>query len=371
MKFDARDPPRAFTVGATRSIEIRDCGKLLLEPNEQITFVTPEGAEYDVARKDWGFYATPSMNGRLADHRLHAALVRNVAERYYIFLLEDGKQAAFEKYLRDEEQTLVAWLDDLDPLRALDPTRSGWAHIEADKWLGDVLERPAFRVAPAAPSAPGARPLHAHARASPGAFYYAKVATSDVAAARALARAGMFVVDVNVTLEWDPSAPRRLASTGVDVHALRPGEENEVVAIAGRAFEQSRFHLDPDLAPELAHRVKREWVANYARGQRGDRLFVASDGRRPVGFLAALATSSAQGSSAVIDLVAVDASARGAGYGRALVDAFVQHYGPTHATLRVGTQAANHGSLALYQGSGFVVRETQYVLHMHSGGSRS
>ncbi|HLN09267.1 MAG TPA: hypothetical protein VK281_09945, partial [Xanthobacteraceae bacterium] len=65
MQFDPKVPPRVFTVGNSGPIEMRDCGMVALDADEQLTFVTERGAEYDVARKDWGFYATPSLNGRL------------------------------------------------------------------------------------------------------------------------------------------------------------------------------------------------------------------------------------------------------------------------------------------------------------------
>ena len=40
-------------------------GTVYLAPNEQLTFVTENKNRYDVARKYWGFYATPSINSRL------------------------------------------------------------------------------------------------------------------------------------------------------------------------------------------------------------------------------------------------------------------------------------------------------------------
>ena len=64
MKFTPQQPPRAFQVGPTGQITLLDYGKIRLEPNEPVTFMLPEGGEYDVARKEWGFYATPSLNGR-------------------------------------------------------------------------------------------------------------------------------------------------------------------------------------------------------------------------------------------------------------------------------------------------------------------
>src|SRR5438105_15753607 len=77
VKQAINDPPRAFQVGRTEKIWIRDCAHISLEPDEQVTFLTGEGAEYDVARKDWGFYATPSLNSRLARFGLRGVLVRN------------------------------------------------------------------------------------------------------------------------------------------------------------------------------------------------------------------------------------------------------------------------------------------------------
>jgi hypothetical protein len=37
---------------------------------------TDDGKEYDVAKKDWGFYATPSMNGRLKKFGFKTAIVK-------------------------------------------------------------------------------------------------------------------------------------------------------------------------------------------------------------------------------------------------------------------------------------------------------
>lgn len=119
MKVDKRDPPRTFTVGLARKFDIRDCGRIALEPDEQVTFTTPQGGEYDVARKSWGFYATPSTNARLPRFGLRAALARNSEGRFYVFLVERGQEADFQSYLRDEKNEVVLWLDDEDSLRAL------------------------------------------------------------------------------------------------------------------------------------------------------------------------------------------------------------------------------------------------------------
>ena len=120
MKFDEKRPPRVFKVGNIEKFPMRDCGTLRLEPDEQVTFVTESGAEYDLARKDWGFYATPSLNGRLASFGLCAVLVKNPSGRYFVLLVERGKQSEFAAYVKSEQLTIVCWMDSDDKLRALE-----------------------------------------------------------------------------------------------------------------------------------------------------------------------------------------------------------------------------------------------------------
>jgi hypothetical protein len=120
MKFEPKIPPREFEVGYDVKGIIRDCGTMRLEPDEQVTFVTEAGAEYDLTRKDWGFYATPSLNGRLAGFNLRAVLVKNRLDRFFVMLVERGKEEAFDRYVGQEPLTIVAWLDSLDALQALE-----------------------------------------------------------------------------------------------------------------------------------------------------------------------------------------------------------------------------------------------------------
>jgi hypothetical protein len=122
MKFSEKAPPRRFTVGNAVHFDMQDCGTLALAPDEQVTFVTEGGAEYDVARKDWGFYATPSLNGRLESFGLRGVLIRNVVTgRYFVLLVERGRETEFDAYVAQESLEVIAWLDStaaLDALRA-------------------------------------------------------------------------------------------------------------------------------------------------------------------------------------------------------------------------------------------------------------
>jgi len=121
MKFFPQEPPRKFPVGQSGEITLSDCGKIRLEANELVTFTLPGGAEYDLARKDWGFYATPSLNGRLEQFGLRGVLIKNRGSgRYFVLLVERGKEPLFETYCRKENLAVVAWLDSTAALQELE-----------------------------------------------------------------------------------------------------------------------------------------------------------------------------------------------------------------------------------------------------------
>jgi hypothetical protein len=111
MRVERRDPPREFRVGTGDDVVIRHAADVQLDDDEQVTFTGPSGSELDLVRKKWGYYATPSMNARLREHGLRAALVVNERRRLYLLLVEEGAEREFEAYLKAERQRLICWLD--------------------------------------------------------------------------------------------------------------------------------------------------------------------------------------------------------------------------------------------------------------------
>jgi hypothetical protein len=93
-------------------VEISDCGRLRLEPDEQVTFVSASGKEHDFTAKSWGFYATPSVNARLAEQGFKTALVRNHQGRFYVMVVEREKLSDFLEYLKREQNEVEEWLDE-------------------------------------------------------------------------------------------------------------------------------------------------------------------------------------------------------------------------------------------------------------------
>lgn len=119
MEFTPNNPPRSFVVGRLGNITLNDCAHIRLDPDEQVTFITPAGAEYDVVRKSWGFYATPSLNRRMAKFGWRSALVQGFDGKVYVILVERGKEHEFRPYAAQEQQTVLSWLDSDEDIRAL------------------------------------------------------------------------------------------------------------------------------------------------------------------------------------------------------------------------------------------------------------
>ncbi len=111
MKLTELTPPRQFKAG---QVEITHYATIELDPDEQVTFVTKSGKEYDVVRKSWGYFATPSVNNRLKKFGLKAVLIQDSKGKAYVCLVEEGKEEEFQSYLDSDQAIIRCWLDD-DP----------------------------------------------------------------------------------------------------------------------------------------------------------------------------------------------------------------------------------------------------------------
>jgi len=110
MKVIEKKPAREFEVGFEYKRIIKDCGSVEMEADEQLTFTTESGGEYDVTRKDWGFYMGPSLNGRLSSYNLCSVLVKNRVNHFFMLLAEAGFEESFQKYLKEEQLSVVCWM---------------------------------------------------------------------------------------------------------------------------------------------------------------------------------------------------------------------------------------------------------------------
>ena len=178
----------------------------------------------------------------------------------------------------------------------------------------------------------------------------------------ALEGLGFRVVDCTMTLE-KPRAPTE--DTTAPEHGVRmalASDESLVAALAKDSMTNSRFHLDPAIPPQLAGRIKEEWVRNFFRGTRGQWMVVAARDQAVEGFLQLL-----QGSDGalIVDLIAVAASARGCGLAVAMSRFAERECETSGGAVRVGTQVSNIPALRLYTKLGFQSVSSTFVLHCH------
>jgi dTDP-4-amino-4,6-dideoxy-D-galactose acyltransferase len=243
--------------------------------------------------------------------------------------------------------------------------------VEKDQWLSDVLEMSSWKAlgieAGTSPAEIRSSLLDRAGRGS--AFFSAKIPTRDVGAVANATRAGFFVVDVNMTFDWDKTVHGALGNnvggnSHMTIEAAGADDAQAVEKIAGNCFTFSRFHLDPHIGLDRANEVKRQWARNACRG-RASIVYVARQQGNVAGFLAVLESKSGGGKDAIIDLVGVDAAHQGRGAGRALSGMFVEQWQGRADRLRVGTQISNIPAMRLYESIGFRVTETSYVLHAH------
>lgn len=108
MKISIPPSCRKFSVNGN---DINDCGKIFLNSNEMVSFVTSSKKEFDFTAKEWGFYATPSINGRLVEQGFRTAIVENTSGRIFIMVVDKDSMDLFEDYCIKEGQVVRQWLD--------------------------------------------------------------------------------------------------------------------------------------------------------------------------------------------------------------------------------------------------------------------
>ena len=96
---------RRFKVGINNII-LKEVAKISLNQNEMITFVSGK-TEYDIVKKNWGYYATPSINGRLKTFGFKTFIVSNSKKKIYIFLVHKNKINLFKNYIKKERNFII------------------------------------------------------------------------------------------------------------------------------------------------------------------------------------------------------------------------------------------------------------------------
>ena len=167
-------------------------------------------------------------------------------------------------------------------------------------------------------------------------------------------------------LRSDGRAGRDAAHRAPRIRAGVPSDLPVMQRITREAFSDgTRFHLDPALPRATAETVHARWIENAVNGTMADQVLVAELKRAVVGYVTCLCDRPLQKRTGVrmgeINLIAVDASVRGRGVGRALVEAawrwFRAHRVPA---VTVNTESTNLPAIRVYLASGFRVSHATY-----------
>lgn len=194
-------------------------------------------------------------------------------------------------------------------------------------------------------------------------FVDAKVSAADIRACSAFEAAGFRLIDTNVQMDAATDAIARHPSStkpGTTIRFAVPEDREGVEEVAGCCFVYSRFHLDPQVEPNCAHEIKRQWAGNFFSGKRGRWMVVAEREAQIVAFLQLLSKDD----TVIIDLVGVASSHQRLGIAGGMIGFAARECGPARSMI-VGTQVANIPSLRAYAALGFRVCSSSYVLHYH------
>jgi hypothetical protein len=83
--------------------------KINLLPDEQMT-INHLHSSYDIAKKKWGFYVTPSFQNRCKKNNLLPALIIKNNKIYFI-LVNKKKINYFMNFLKSKNYSLLKWLN--------------------------------------------------------------------------------------------------------------------------------------------------------------------------------------------------------------------------------------------------------------------
>ena len=167
--------------------------------------------------------------------------------------------------------------------------------------------------------------------------------------ARLAEDAGFRLVDVRVTLDLPPDAPR--PGSHPVIRAARTDDAEILANIASSAHTDSRFFFDPGFPETRCRDLYDAWIRRSMDGW-ADAVMVADLGDGPLGYITCHRDDQGRGS---IGLIGVSDHAQGQGLGRQLVAAARSWFIAQGAeSVTVVTQGRNLRAQRLYHRAGFL-----------------
>lgn len=157
-------------------------------------------------------------------------------------------------------------------------------------------------------------------------------------------------------------SPKDGRKTGVcDGDIAIPSDLPRLRELALQSAQFSRFRTDPAMPTDAWVRLYERWADNSLAGTMADAVLVVRVAGEVVGML----TVGCRDGAGTIGLFAVDQTARGRGFGTALLDrgsAWFSEQGCTTAS--VVTQGDNLAAQRLYERAGYAIAEVTDVYHL-------
>jgi hypothetical protein len=94
---------RSWYVGKKENIKIYEKAKIELNQNEQISFIDKNGSDiYEICKKIWGFYLSPSINKRLKNYNHKIYLTKDKFNKVFIMAVSLNQIKKFKFYCKSE-----------------------------------------------------------------------------------------------------------------------------------------------------------------------------------------------------------------------------------------------------------------------------
>ena len=95
LKIIKKGKHRIYNVAAGKNIKLKCVGDIFLKNDELITF-RDKKKEFDITKKNWGYYATPSIDKRLKNYGYSTAIIQNKISKNIFIVLVDKKKKKIE-----------------------------------------------------------------------------------------------------------------------------------------------------------------------------------------------------------------------------------------------------------------------------------
>tara|TARA_B110000971_G_scaffold221989_1_gene272287 strand:- start:735 stop:1082 length:348 start_codon:yes stop_codon:yes gene_type:complete len=92
--------------------KINKTGDIILKNNELVSFIeNKKKNEYDIVKKNWGYYVSSSINNRLKSNNFKIALIKNEQDKFFLCAVDSQKLDVFKNYIKKDNQKIVKWLN--------------------------------------------------------------------------------------------------------------------------------------------------------------------------------------------------------------------------------------------------------------------